>query len=137
MYYASREGSIEAMRLLFEFKCEINHIVSCFFFHFLKDTYKQTPLFYSARYGKFEACKFLIENGINIHHKVYFLLNYNIKTTRTLKNKLHCNEPKNTTNNKSTIYSKKKEVKKSNNKADLNTLKQLMISKIKHDLVVF
>ena len=33
MYYASREGSVDAMRLLFEFNCEINHIVIYYYYY--------------------------------------------------------------------------------------------------------
>ena len=32
MYYASREGSVDAMKLLLEYHCEINHIVYFIFF---------------------------------------------------------------------------------------------------------
>lgn len=59
MFYSSREGHVEACRILFEHGANPD----------LEDHNGQTPLYYAARGGKIETVEFLIKSGADVNHE--------------------------------------------------------------------
>lgn len=59
IYYASRDGRADVIKLLLQRGADVNH----------KDSISnQTCLFYAARDGRYEACKVILENGGLANH---------------------------------------------------------------------
>lgn len=58
LYYLSRDGKTDVMRLFFEKGANPNEI----------DDYNQTPIFYACREGHADTVRFMVDNGSNINH---------------------------------------------------------------------
>ncbi|XP_053993185.1 uncharacterized protein LOC128884125 isoform X2 [Hylaeus volcanicus] len=57
LFFAARDGHVEAVRLLLSLGCSAGH----------RDSVEQTALFYAARDGRDKVLEILLENGVNIN----------------------------------------------------------------------